>query len=96
MRALFMRAFWRLKASDEPGAKRDIAEALDLLPECEADLGKGIDWLMRYSVDLGCQIVLELVKQSSAENLLLPLATALEQELGREPRVAIEVFGSCR
>ena len=92
MRALFIRAFWYLEANDEPRAKRDIAEALELLPECDSELGNGIDWLMRFTVDLGCSIVLELVRRSSANDLLLPLATALEQELGREPRVAIEVI----
>ena len=92
MRALFIRAFWYLEASDEPRAKRDIAEALELLPECDSELGNGIDWLMRFTVDLSCSIVLELVRRSSANDLLLPLATALEQELGREPRVAIEVI----
>ncbi len=92
MRALFIRAFWHLKANEEPSARCDIAEALELLPKCDADLGAGIDWLMRYTVDLGNSSVLELVKRSSAKNLLLPLMTALEQELGREPRVAIEVL----
>ena len=92
MRAVFLRAFWRLKANDEPGAKSDVAEALELLPESDTDLGKGIDWLMRFTDDVGCSVVLDLVKRSSAKNLLLPLATALEQELGREPRVAIEVM----
>ena len=92
IRALFMRAFWHLKANDETGAKRDIAEALELLPTCDTSLKEDIDWLMQFSVDLDCSIVLELVKRSSAKNLLLPLATALEQELGREPRVATEVL----
>ena len=92
MRALVMRAFWRLKANGEPDVKRDIAEALELLPECDTDLGTGIDWLMRCTVLLGSSVVLDLVKRSSANDLLLPLATALEQELGREPRVAIEVL----
>ena len=92
MQALFMRAFWRLNTIDEPGAKRDIAKALELLPECDSDLGKGIDWLIRFSVDLSCSVVLDLVKRSSSNDLLLPLATALEQELGHEPRVAIEVL----
>ena len=92
LRALFMRAFWRVKANDEPGAKRDIAKALELLPTYDTDLKNSIDWLMQFSVDLDCSIVLELVKRSSAESLLLPLATALEQELGREPRVAVEVM----
>lgn len=92
MQALFMRAFWRLKANDEPGAKRDTVEALELLPECNTDREKGIGWLIRLTVDLGCSVVLDLIKRSSANNLLLPLATALEQELGRAPRVAIEVL----
>ena len=91
MRALFIRAFWHLHQGTGSSGERDIAGALRLLPECSADLAKGIDWLIRYTDTLGYGRVLELIKASPAQDLLLALATALDQELGREPRVAIEV-----
>ena len=91
MRALFIRAFWCLSGGDETAGRRDIAKALRLLPECDADLAKGIDWLIRYTGTLGNSHVLELIQASPAKDLMLPLTTALKQELGREPRIAIEV-----
>ena len=45
------------------------------------------DWL----VDLGPQQMRDLIVASPAADLLLPLTTALELELGLEPRVAKEV-----
>ena len=91
MRALFIRAFWEFHGGAGSAGERDIAGALRLLPECSADLAKGIDWLIRYTGTLGYARVLELIKASPAQDLLLALSTALEQELGRKPRVAIEV-----
>ena len=91
MRALFIRAFWNLQQGAGSSVEQDIAGALQLLPGCSADLAKGIDWLIRYTEILGCLRVLELIKASPAQDLLLALTAALEQELGREPRVAIEV-----
>ena len=47
--------------------------------------------LMRVSVDLGAARVRDLIQASPGANLLLPLTTALEQEMGLDPRVAREV-----
>ena len=47
--------------------------------------------LMGFSVDLGPQRMRELIQTSPSAPLLLPLKTALERELGHEPRVAREV-----
>ena len=47
--------------------------------------------LMKISVDLGPARVRDLIQASPAANLFLPLTTALEQEMGLEPRVAREV-----
>ena len=47
--------------------------------------------LMDFSVALGPQRMRELIQASRSANLLLPLTTALERELGLEPRVAREV-----
>ena len=46
---------------------------------------------MDVSVDLGPARMRELIQASPSANLLLPLTTALERELGLEPRVAREV-----
>ena len=50
-----------------------------------------VDTLMRISVDLGPRRVSEVIQASPAADLLLPLTTALEQEMGLAPRVAREV-----
>ena len=47
--------------------------------------------LIGFSVDLGLQRMRELIQTSPSAHLLLPLTTALERELGDEPRVAREV-----
>ena len=47
--------------------------------------------LMDLSVALGPQRMRELIQASPSPHLLLPLTTALERELGLEPRVAREV-----
>ena len=47
--------------------------------------------LLDFSVDLGPQRMSELIQTSPSAHLLLPLTTALERELGHEPRVAREV-----
>ena len=46
---------------------------------------------MEFSIDLGQERMCEIIQASPSTKLLLPLTTALEQELGREPRVAREV-----
>ena len=47
--------------------------------------------LLEFSVALGSQRMRELIQASPSAQLLLPLTTALERELGLEPRVAREV-----
>ena len=47
--------------------------------------------LMEFSIDLGQERMCEIIQESPSARLLLPLTTALEQEIGREPRVAREV-----
>ena len=46
---------------------------------------------MDFSVDLGPQRMREIIQASPAAHHLLPLTTALERELGHEPRVAREI-----
>ena len=71
-------ALHRLGGSDALGRNEQVSKALT-------------DTLMRVSVDLGAERVRDLIQASPAANLLLPLTTALEQEMGLTPRVAREV-----
>ena len=69
----------------------DIKKILVTLPEFRLLPKYALQTLMWASVGLGEEQVLELVRNSPSATLLLPLATALQQELGEEPRVAREV-----
>ena len=89
--ALFVRAFSLASNRQRELAEADIASALTLLPSCESSLGKSVDWLINLTTQLGPGRLLELIKGSPAAGMLLPLATALELELGLAPRVAVEV-----
>ena len=71
-------ALHQLGGSDVLGRAEQVSKALT-------------DTLMRVSVDLGAERVRDMIQASPAANLLLPLTTALEQEMGLAPRVAREV-----
>ena len=91
MRALLQRAATALATGDQPACERDIRDALSLLPQGDFLSQKSITALVKLNVDLGPQRMSELIQESPAADLLLPLTTALERELGNEPRVAREV-----
>ena len=71
--------------------ERDVEVALAILPEVDPFPRQILNILMVLSVLLGPERMCELVKGSSSASLLLPLTTALERELGLDPRVAREV-----
>ena len=75
------------RAACEP----DVAAVLALLPELGPIPREALMTLMDLSVALGPQRMRELIQASPSPHLLLPLKTALERELGLEPRVAREV-----
>ena len=50
-----------------------------------------IDALVRFAGTTGPATTLQLIEDSGAAEILLPLVTALKQELGQSPRVAKEV-----
>lgn len=50
-----------------------------------------LNWLSSMAVALGLEKMRGLIRASPVSDLLLPLTTALEMELGEEPRVAKEV-----
>ena len=76
---------------DRTKCEQDISATLELLPESDSIPKEILDWLLSFCVELGTERMLELIQQSPSVSVLLPLATALERELGNEPRVALEV-----
>ena len=86
-----IRARATLENGDPSGCEQDIEAFLPLLPELDSLPQESLVALMEFSVELGPARVHELIQGSPAAPLLLPLTTALEQELGLETRVAREV-----
>ena len=85
----------RAKANLAGGApsdcEEDIEAMLAILSKLDSLPREGLDALMELGIDLGPARMLELIQASPATDLLLPFTTALEWELGLEPRVAQEV-----
>ena len=89
--AYLSRARATLASGDLSASGRDIAVILTILPNLDSLPKESLDALMAFSIEIGPERMVELIQASPSANLLLPLTTALEQELGREPRVALEV-----
>jgi len=69
----------------------DVETALSILPELNSLPRDVLVALADLSAGLGPERMCDLIKSSPADDVLLPLKTALERELGLEPRVAREV-----
>ena len=80
-------------ASGDPSAcEQDVTAILAALPGLGTlPVVRSLDTLMAFSIEIGPARMRELVRASPAADLLLPLTTALEREMGLEPRVAREV-----
>ena len=89
--ALLERAAATLAKGDRRSCERDVQEALSLLGDKTPLSALSMVALMELSVDIGPQRMNKLIRESPAGDLLLALTTALELELGSEPRVAREV-----
>ena len=76
---------------DRSAGEYAVEAVLALLPELGSTSREAIVALIGFSVDLGLQRMRQLIQTSPSAHLLLPLTTALERELGYEPRVAREV-----
>ena len=76
---------------DSSGSEQDVEAMLAILPKLDSLPSAVLHALMKFSIDLGPARMRELIQASSATDLLLPLTTALEWELGLTPRVAREV-----
>lgn len=90
-RAHFLRARACLSEGDEAACVRDVEAGLSLLPTLDFLPKEALDALSDLAVDLGSTELRDLIRKSLASDLLLPFVTALEHELGLEPRVAREV-----
>ena len=89
--AHLIRARAHLAQRNIAACTRDIEAMLAIFPRLGPLPKEVIDGLCGLAVDLGLAQMRDLIKASSASDLLLPLTTALEKELGLEPRVAKEV-----
>ena len=80
-----------LAGGDRFACEHAVEAVLALLPKLGFISREAIAALIGFSVDLGLQRMHELIQTSPSADLLLPLKTALERELGDETRVAREV-----
>ena len=90
-RSHLIRAKASLRSGDAGGCQSEIKAILELLPQFAPLPTERFYELMPISIELGSEPMVELVQESPSATLLLPFTTALEQELGRTPRVAQEV-----
>ena len=86
-----IRARAALASGDPSACEQDIEAILVILPEIGSLPKESLDSLAFFSAALGPERMCELIKASPSVELLLPLTTALELELGLQPRVAREV-----
>ena len=90
VQALLLRA--RSALSETPAAaENDLAAALELLPAQDPLPSEAFSALADAAIELGPTSLLKLIESSASAELLLPIQTALQLELGRTPRVAREV-----
>ena len=86
-----IRARAHLAEGDGEACAGDVETALSILPELNMLPRDVLVALADLSAGVGPERMCDLIKSSPAGDLLLPLRTALERELGLEPRVAREV-----
>ncbi len=91
VRGHLIRARGHLAEGDGESGARDVETALSILPELEVLPRDLVVDLADLSRCVGPERMCDLIKSSPVGDLLLPLRTALERELGLEPRVAREV-----
>ena len=91
LRAHIIRAKANIADGNAEGSEPDITSTLMVLANVETVPKEHLRALMEFSVELGPRRLREIVEASPSAALLLPLATALAQEEGLQPRVAREV-----
>ena len=91
LRGHLVRGKATLAVGERAACEHDMAETLELLPRIGFPQKESFAALISLSLALGAERMCELIKGSPSADILLPLTTALELELGLEPRVALEV-----
>ena len=86
-----IRAQAHLAESNGEACAADVKTALSILPELNVLPRDVLVDLAGLATGLGFERMCDLIGSSPVRDLLLPLTTALERELGLEPRVAREV-----
>lgn len=89
--SLLLRAEAYFECDDRKSCGTDLAKMLKLLPAFPSVPDLAIRSLITFAARLGPRPVLEVIQESPSERLLLPLVTALREELGIKSRVAREV-----
>ena len=79
------------KQGNIPAVVDDVRAILGTLPRLATIPSRSIQSLMIASFALGIERLATLIRESPSADQLLPLTTALDLEMGEEPRVAIEV-----
>ncbi len=90
-RAYMLRARAYLHEDHVEACMRDVETALTVLHTVKVPRKEVIDALTAMAVELGLERMRDLIRASPVSDLMLPLTTALEKDLGLEPRVAKEV-----
>ena len=90
-RGHMIRANAHFSEGNRAACERDVKAVLSILPRLSSLQKDDLADLCRLAVNLGFEPMRDLIATSPAASLLLPLTTALEKELGLEPRVAKEV-----
>ena len=89
--SLLLRAEANFEGGDRTACKADLARVVELLPTFPSVPNLGIKALITFAARLGSRPVLEMIQESPSERILLPLVTALREELGIDSKVAEEV-----
>ena len=86
-----IRVLTYIKEGNVPGVADDVRAILLALPRLPVISSRSIRSLMAASFALGADRLAALIRESPSANHLLPLTTALDWEMGKKPRVAMEV-----
>ena len=78
---------------DQTISEREFSVLLTCLAKLDAELQppETINGILGFVASVGVSRTLELIQESPAADMLLPLVTALQLELGQDPQVAKEV-----
>lgn len=86
-----IRARAHLLEGEGNASVEEIKVLLAMLPALQPLPREVLDELSWLAVEMDAHQLRDLIRESSAADVLLPMTTALEQELGMQPRVAREV-----